>query len=69
MVAIAGRLSPACKRKTTTDAAICDFEAGYFPLQVEYFEQGGGAFLRVGWFREYKGRMWPVNPPPYFHPK
>jgi predicted Ser/Thr protein kinase len=52
-----------------TDAAICDLDAGFFPLQVEYFEQGGGAFLRVGWFREHNGRMWPVEPAPYAHLK
>jgi hypothetical protein len=51
----------------TTDAAVCDLDAGYFPLQVEYFEQGGGAYLRVCWFREHNGRMWPVDPPPYVH--
>jgi len=50
-----------------TDAAVCDLETGYFPLQVEYFEQGGGAYLRVCWFRERDGRMWPVDPPPYVH--
>jgi serine/threonine protein kinase len=49
----------------TTDAAICDLDAGFYPLQVEYFQQGGGAFLRVCWFRERHGRMWPVDPPPY----
>jgi len=50
-----------------TDAALCDLESGYFPIQVEYFEQGGGAYLRVRWFRENNGRMWPVDPPPYVH--
>jgi serine/threonine protein kinase len=50
-----------------TDAAACDFEAGFYPIQVEYFEEGGGAYLRVCWFQERKGRMWPVDPPPYFH--
>jgi hypothetical protein len=50
-----------------TDAAICDLDAGFFPIQVEYFEQGGGAYLRVCWFREHNGRMWPVDPPPYFY--
>jgi tRNA A-37 threonylcarbamoyl transferase component Bud32 len=50
-----------------TDAAVCDLEAGFYPLQIEYFEQGGGACLRVVWFREHNGRMWPVDPPPYAH--
>jgi hypothetical protein len=50
-----------------TDAALCEFDAGFFPIQVEYFEERGGAYLRVCWFREHDGRMWPVDPPPYFH--
>jgi serine/threonine protein kinase len=50
-----------------TDAAICDLEAGFYPIQVEYFEETGGAYLRVCWFQERLGRMWPVDPPPYFH--
>ena len=51
-----------------TDAAICVLEPGSYPLRVEYFEGGGGAFLRVAWFEERSGRMHPVDPPPYLHP-
>jgi predicted Ser/Thr protein kinase len=51
-----------------TDAAICVMEPGSYPLRVEYFEGGGGAYLRVAWFEERAGRMWPIDPPPYHHP-
>jgi len=50
-----------------TDAVICELDAGAYPLKVEYFEGGGGAYLRVAWFEERSGRMWPVDPPPYVH--
>jgi len=50
-----------------TDAAVCDLDAGTYPLKVEYFDGGGGAYLRVAWFEERSGRMWPVDPPPYVH--
>ncbi|MBI3858587.1 MAG: hypothetical protein HY293_23115 [Planctomycetes bacterium] len=68
-VSVGGRLvvSNWTAHAPMTDAAICELEPGYFPIQVDYYEQGGGAYLRVCWFREHKGRMWPVDPPPYFH--
>jgi hypothetical protein len=50
-----------------TDAALCELDAGFIPIQIEYFQQSGGACLKVGWFQEHHGRMWPVDPPPYFH--
>jgi len=50
-----------------TDAAVCVLEPGYYPLQLEYFEEGGGASLRVAWFEERDGRMWPIDPLPIFH--
>jgi predicted Ser/Thr protein kinase len=52
-----------------TDAAVLQLEAGFYPLQLEYFEEGGGAYLRVAWFEEREGRMWPVDPLPLFHLK
>ena len=68
-VFVGGRLSISnwTTHAPTTDAAICELDAGFIPIQVEYFQQSGGACLRVGWFREHHGRMWPVDPPPYFH--
>jgi beta-glucosidase len=50
-----------------TDAAICDLEPGTYPLKIEYFQGIGAATLRVAWFEERSGRMWPVDPPTYVH--
>jgi len=50
-----------------TDAALCELDPGTYPLKVEYFEGGGGGTLRVVWFEERSGRLWPVDPPAYVH--
>ncbi len=52
-----------------TDAALCVLEPGFYPIQIDFFEEGGGAYLRVAWFEERDGRMWPVDPLPLFHQK
>jgi serine/threonine protein kinase len=54
-------------RVPQTDAALVLLDPGFYPVQLDFFEEGGAAYLRVALFEERDGRMWPIDPLPLFH--